>query len=142
MAGRTVEITIAGETCRVVTSADERELERLVGIVEQKLGEVLQQGRPLTTKAVLLTAIALAHELDTQRSRAEQIASKARKALEGLLARVDRALELSDTCAKDRENRNRKKGGATNEREAALTPPDSQPPSTAPGPSEDAPASP
>jgi len=138
MAGRTVELTVGGETCRVVTTADEGELGRLVAIVEGKLAEVWQPGRPVTAKAMLLTAIALAHDLEEQRTRAEAIASKARKALANLLLRVDGALEQSDALAKERENRGRRKGGPPSERGAGGLQIDGDPgPSSAPpGPSD------
>ena len=47
MAGRTVELTVAGESCRVVTTADESELRRLAAMVEDRLAGVWQPGRPV-----------------------------------------------------------------------------------------------
>ncbi|MBW2524641.1 MAG: cell division protein ZapA [Deltaproteobacteria bacterium] len=105
MGGRTVELTVAGETCRVVTTASEDELRRLAAIVEEKLADVLQPGRPVTTKAMLLAAVALAHDLDEQQSRADAIAKRATKGLSGLLERVDEALEKSARLSREREGR-------------------------------------
>jgi cell division protein ZapA len=116
MAGRTVELTVAGETCRVVTTADESELRRLASMVEDRLVGVWQPGRPVTTKAMLLAAVALAHELDEQRTRADAIAGKAREAITGLLRRVDGAIEHSDAIAREREGRRRRKLGPPSER--------------------------
>jgi cell division protein ZapA len=62
-------------------------------MVEDKLAAVLPPGRPVTTHAMLLAAVALAHEAQEQRARADAIASKARKALVGMLGRVDAVLE-------------------------------------------------
>jgi cell division protein ZapA len=116
MAGRTVELTVAGESCRVVTTADESELRRLAAMVEDRLAGVWQPGRPVTTKAMLLAAVALAHELDEQRARADAIAGKAREALASLLGRVDVAIEQSDVIAREREGRRRRKLGTPSER--------------------------
>ena len=116
MAGRTVELTVAGESCRVNTTADESELRRLASMVEDRLVGVWQPGRPVTTKAMLLAAVALAHELDEQRNRAEAIAGKAREALTTLLRRVDGAIEQSDAMAREREGRRRHKFGPPSER--------------------------
>lgn len=105
MAGRTVELTVAGETCRVVTTADEDELQRLAAVVEDKLSDVLQPGRPVTTKAMLLCAVALAHDLEEQRARADALARRATSGLNGLLERVDEALDESAKLSRQREGR-------------------------------------
>lgn len=99
---------MAGETCRVVTTADEEELQRFAAMVEEKLAEVVQPGRPVTTKAMLLAAVALAHDADEQRARADAIAERARDGLSGLLHRVDDALERSAELAREREGRRRR----------------------------------
>ena len=110
MGGRTVELNVAGETCRVVTTANEDELHRFAAMVEEKLADVLQPGRPLTTKAMLLAAVALAHDLEEQRNRADAIAAKATRGLGGLLERVDEALEQSAALSREREGRRRRSG--------------------------------
>jgi cell division protein ZapA len=116
MGGRTVELTVAGECCRVVTTADEAELHRLAAMVEERLAAVLTPGRPVTTKAMLLAAVALAHELEEQRARADALAGKARDSLTTLLSRVDGAIEQSDAMAREREGRKRRKAGSASER--------------------------
>ncbi len=98
---------VAGKSCRVVTSATDEELQRFALLVEEKLADVLQPGRPLTTKAMLLAAVALAHDVDEQRARADAIAKRAQGALGELLEQVDCALEKSDQAAKQREGRRR-----------------------------------
>ncbi|MBM4356473.1 MAG: cell division protein ZapA [Deltaproteobacteria bacterium] len=102
MSGRAVELTIAGMTCRVVTSADESELAMLSAMVEQRLAAILKPGRPVTKQAILLAAIALAHEVSEERSRSKAIADRARGTLSRLLERVDSVLANSDDLALER----------------------------------------
>ncbi|MBI4954715.1 MAG: cell division protein ZapA, partial [Myxococcales bacterium] len=97
--GRTVELRVAGQSCRVVTTADDAELGRLTAMVEQKLGAVVAPGRPLTTQAMLLVAIALAHDAEAERTRAETIRARARECIDGLLGRIDAVLGGADDGA-------------------------------------------
>ncbi|MBI4706131.1 MAG: cell division protein ZapA [Deltaproteobacteria bacterium] len=92
MAGRTVELNLAGRRCKVVTTAGDDELARLVDIVEDKLGAVARPDRRIDEHAILLAAVALAHDVDTERARAAAIGARAKEALAGLLGRVDQAL--------------------------------------------------
>jgi cell division protein ZapA len=96
MAGKGVELNVAGQRCRVVSTATEKELRVLASMVEDKLAALIVPGRPVTTQAMLLAAVALAHDAQEQRARAETIADKARRALSGLLERVDSALAESE----------------------------------------------
>jgi len=116
MAGRTVELSIAGETVRVVTTADDGELQRLAAVVQDKIAALSPPGRPPSTKVMVLVAMALAHELEQQRARADEIARKARDSLRQLLGRVDGALELSDTLSRDREAQRKRRNGPASER--------------------------
>jgi len=113
MAGRTVELNVAGKRCRVVTTADEEELRRLAAMVEDKLAEVLRPGRPVTTEAMLLAAMALAHDVDEQRSRANVVCRKAKRGLQRLLQRVDAALDGSGvgSSAAEQSHRRLSSGG-------------------------------
>lgn len=106
MVERAVELNVAGQKCRVVTTADEAELALLASMVEDKLASVLKRGRPVTTQAMLLAAVALANEVQEERARADAIASKAKGALRGLLQRVDEAL-ASDEATVERPSRKR-----------------------------------
>ncbi len=93
MADKAVELHVAGQSCRVVTTADEHELRELVLMVEDKLKGLTGPGRPVTTQTVLLAAVALANDVREQQARADAIADRAKKALRSLLSRVDCALE-------------------------------------------------
>jgi cell division protein ZapA len=117
MAGRTVELSIAGETVRVVTTAEDGELARLAGIVEEKLAALSPPGRPPSAKVLVLVAMALAHDLEQQRARADEIARKARDSLRTMLSRVDGALEQSESLGRDREaRRKQRRAGPASER--------------------------
>lgn len=106
MSGRAVELSVAGTSCRVVTTADDAELAALCAMVEEKLAAVLKSGRPVTKQAVLLAAIALAHDAREQRARADAIAARAKQALGRVLAGVDEVLAQTG----DRREPERRKG--------------------------------
>jgi len=108
MADQAVELDVAGQTCRVVTTADPKELQALAKMVEDKLADVVQPGRPVDTRTMLLAAVALANDVREQRARAEAIASKAKTTLQGLLNRVDKALEASETANEKRAARSKR----------------------------------
>lgn len=92
MSGRTVQLRVGGQTYRVVTSASDEELRRLAAVVDQKLATVVSPGRAVTPQAMLLAAMALAHDLEEERSRSAAFADKTRGAFGRMLARVDAAL--------------------------------------------------
>lgn len=76
-----------------MSSASDDELRRLAAVVDEKLASVSPPGRAITPQAMLLAAMALAHDLEQERSRAEQISARARGAFGRILERVDAALE-------------------------------------------------
>ena len=108
MPDKAVELSVAGKTCRVITTADEDELRALAAMVEEKLQGVLTPGRPVNTEAMLLAAVALAHDVRTERARSDAIASKAKSTLEGLLIRVDEALDQNDEVVSSRRRQKSK----------------------------------
>jgi cell division protein ZapA (FtsZ GTPase activity inhibitor) len=113
MAGRTVELTVAGDTYRVISTADEPELRRLAAMVEEKLAGHWQPGRPVTTRAMVLAALSLAHDVHEQRERANRIAERAREGVRSVLGRVDEALKETELLARQVEvrRRSRTRGG-------------------------------
>jgi cell division protein ZapA len=94
---RTVELRIAGQTVRVVSSADESELERLAMVVSSKLTEVAP-GRAPAPHAALLAALALAHEVDAERRRREAVEGRTRDLLARLLGRIDATLAAGEAA--------------------------------------------
>jgi cell division protein ZapA len=90
---RTVELHIAGQNYRVVSSAPEEDLQRLARMVGAKLAEVVPKGRPVPPQALLLAAMALAHEVETARDERETLERRTRDLLGRALVRIDDALE-------------------------------------------------
>ncbi len=90
---RTVELRIAGQSYRVVSSAPEEDLKRLALAVGQKLAELVPKGRPVPPQAMLLAAMALAHEVEAARGEQESLERRTRDLLRRTLVRIDDALE-------------------------------------------------
>jgi cell division protein ZapA len=61
-------------------------------VVNSKVAEVAPRGKPQPAQAVLLAAMALAHELETERNKRKQLEHRTRELLRGVLVRVDDAL--------------------------------------------------
>jgi cell division protein ZapA len=99
MERRTIELSIGGQKYRVVSSAGEAELQRLARIVTAKLKDVTPSGGGQPPQAILLAAMALAHEAETERGRRESIEGRMRDALQRMLVRIDEALEPSQGSA-------------------------------------------
>jgi cell division protein ZapA len=93
MERRTVQLRVAGQTYRVVTTATDGDLKKFVGVIEDKLVEVSPRGRSIHPQALLLATLALAHDLEEERARAHRIETRARETLSRLLERIDAALE-------------------------------------------------
>lgn len=90
---RTIELRISGQKYRVVSSVDEEDLHRLAGIVSTKLNEVSPGARAQPPQAMLLAAMALAHEAETERGRRECLERRTCELLRQILGRIDEALE-------------------------------------------------
>ena len=90
---RTVELRVAGQNYRVVSSVSEEELRRLAAVVSSKLAEIAGKGRGSPPQAMLLAAMALAHEVEAQRELQTRLERRTRDALRRVLSRVDAALE-------------------------------------------------
>jgi len=93
---RTVELHIAGQSYRVVSSAPESELIRLADAVGAKLAEVAPRSKAAPAQALLLAAMALAHEVEAERDRRQSLERRARDLLRRVLVRIDDALEPFD----------------------------------------------
>jgi cell division protein ZapA len=101
MERRTVQLQIAGQSYKVVSSASEADLKRLAETVNAKIAEVVLPGRPAPPQAMLLAAIALAHDLEDERRRRETIERRSRDMLRRVLVRIDNALDSGETSAAD-----------------------------------------
>jgi cell division protein ZapA len=93
MQTRPVHLKVGGQTYKVVSSADEQELKRLADAVSAKVDELTPPGKPSPAQAVLLAAIALAHELETERERRLALERRTRDLLRRVIVRLDDALD-------------------------------------------------
>lgn len=89
---------IAGQSYRVTSSAPEEDLNRLAQMIETKLGELSPRGRPAPAQAMLLAAMALAHEVESERVQRESLERRTRDVLRRVLMRIDDALEPLGTA--------------------------------------------
>jgi cell division protein ZapA len=89
---RTVQLRVAGQTYKVVSTAEQGELDRLAATVDAKVSEV-SRGKAVHPQGVLLAALALAHELEEERSRREALERRTRDLLRRVLLRIDDAIE-------------------------------------------------
>lgn len=101
---------MGGQVYRVVSSAGALELERLARLVDEKLTAVTG-GRSTDARGLLLAAMALAHDAEEQRARADRIASGARNAVERLVGQVDDALASSRAVVERSEARSQSTKG-------------------------------
>jgi cell division protein ZapA len=88
-----VELKVGGRTYRVVASAEKSVLERLADQVDVRLRDLAGAGGVLQPNALLLAAIALAHDLEQERERRSQLERRSREMLSSVLLRIDAALE-------------------------------------------------
>ena len=95
MDGRPVSLRIAGQSYKVVSSASEEELQRHADAVTAKVEELTPHGRSAAPQAVVLAAIALAHELEEERARRLTVERRAKEMLRRVLGRIDDALDCA-----------------------------------------------
>ncbi len=93
MSRAAVQLKVAGQTYKVVTSAEEGELQRLADAVEDRMYAVTGPGRKPTQQALVLAAITLAHELEEERELRRRAEERYRTMLESLIGRIDAVLE-------------------------------------------------
>jgi cell division protein ZapA len=96
MERRTVQLRVAGQTHRVVTTATDGELKRFVATIEERLAELSPRGRAVHPQALLLAALALVHDLEEERERSRRIETRSREALSRLVERIDAALDAGE----------------------------------------------
>lgn len=92
MNGRPVSLRIAGQSYNIVSSASEEELQRLADTVTAKVEELVPDGKTAAPQAVVLAAMALAHELEEERARRLSVERRARDMLRRVLGHIDDAL--------------------------------------------------
>jgi len=93
---RTIQLNVGGQSYKVVSSADEAELNRLADVVNSKVADVSPRGRAVHPQSILLAALALAHELEVERAQREGIERRTRDVLRRVLMRIDEAIEVDE----------------------------------------------
>lgn len=96
MDGRPISLRVAGQSYKVMSSSSEEELQRLAGTVNAKVEELVAPGKAANGQAVLLAAIALAHELEQERARRQEVERRAKAMLHRVLGRLDDALDSAE----------------------------------------------
>ena len=101
MARTPVALTVGGQSYRIVANVPEETLRQFGAVVEARIRELVPLGKPVPPTAILLAAIALAHDLDEERGKREQVEARSRDVLRRLLARIDDALEAPEETSSD-----------------------------------------
>jgi len=91
-----VSLEVGGQLYRIVASVPEEHLRRLAAVVDTRVRAIVPKGKPTSPSAILLAAIALAADLEDERSKREELQARSRDVMRRLLARIDEALELND----------------------------------------------
>ena len=92
MSQAAVQLKVAGQTYRVVTSAPPGELTRLAARVEDALATVTAPGRQPSPQALVLAAMTLAHELEEERAKRARLEERYRALLGQVVGRLDHLL--------------------------------------------------
>jgi cell division protein ZapA len=94
MSEAAVQLKIAGQVYRVVTSASPEDLGRLSARVDEALRAVTPGGRQPSEQALVLAAITLAHELEEERRARLALEARYERKLRELLSQVETALAV------------------------------------------------
>ncbi|GAC1351933.1 MAG: hypothetical protein NVS3B20_08490 [Polyangiales bacterium] len=92
-----VHLKVGGQSYKVVASVPEVSLQRLAGIVDERIRALVPAGKSVPATAILLAAIALANDLEEERTKREVLEAKSRDLLRRLLSRIDEALDAPDS---------------------------------------------
>ena len=96
MQRRTVNVRIGGQSYRVASSSPDEDLTRLAATVDARLVELVPPGKAAAPQALVLVAMALAHDLEEERARRHGLERKSRDLLRRVLVRVENALDSDD----------------------------------------------
>ena len=96
MARTPIALTVGGQTYKIVANVPEDTLRQYAAVVDERIRELVPPGKPVPPTAILLAAIALAHDLDEERAQHEALQVRSRDVLRRLLARIDDALEAPE----------------------------------------------
>ena len=96
MARTPVALTVGGQSYKIVANVPEETLRQYAAVVDERIRELVPVGKPVPPTAILLAAIALAHDLDEERAQRQSLEVRSRDVLRRLLARIDDALEAPE----------------------------------------------
>jgi cell division protein ZapA len=96
MARPAVEVNVGGQLYRLVASSGEQSVRRYADVVNDRLRDLTGSERPSHPQAILLVAMALAHDLEQERARNAELRERSELMLRGLLQRVNAALDGVD----------------------------------------------
>lgn len=99
MARAAVEVKVGGQLYRLVASSGEQSVQRYAGVVNERLRELTGAERPAHPQAMLLVAMALAHDLEEERALRNAAREHSEAMLRSLLQRVNAALDGEDEGA-------------------------------------------
>ncbi|MFI5301753.1 MAG: cell division protein ZapA [Polyangiales bacterium] len=88
----TVAVRVGGQAYQLRSNVPEVELRRLAEVVDTRIRDLVPPGRPVPATAIVLAAIALVHDLETERAARLDDRAATRERVHGLLGRVDKAL--------------------------------------------------
>jgi cell division protein ZapA len=91
-----VEVHVGGQLYRLVASSGEQTVQRYAGVVNDRLRELTGSERTSHPQAMLLVAMALAHDLEQEREQRAAERSNTEELLRQLLGRVNEALDGVD----------------------------------------------
>jgi cell division protein ZapA len=91
-----VEVSVGGQSYRLVASSGEQTLHRYAGLLNERLRDLTGTDRTSHPQAMLLVALALAHDLEQERAQRQADLSNAEAMLRELLERVNEALDGVD----------------------------------------------
>lgn len=87
-----VEVEVGGKTYRVVASAQPEVVQRLAGMVDERLRSLVAPRRVVQPQSLLLAALALANDLEEERAQRLALEARSRDLLTSVLHRIDAAL--------------------------------------------------
>lgn len=96
MARTPVALNVGGQAYRIVANVPEDSLKRLASVVDARIRELVPPGKPVPPTAILLAAIALANDLEEERTKRQALEARSRDVLRRLLTRIDDALEAPE----------------------------------------------
>lgn len=92
MSSEPVELKVGGQLYRVVTNADPETLEHYAEVVQERLRATSGSENPQHPQALLLAALALAHDLEQEKERRLAVEANARAKVQSWVDRVSEAL--------------------------------------------------